>query len=124
MSAVLSTSQTGNGDSAIVSMAWPANVPSVQNTLGPACIAVTTVIGATPTVTINIQGSEDNVTWANIAYALVATPTTFVTSAIVTTTAKTEIYLLQGPLQPSTYQFVKLAYSANTNVTITASLYV
>jgi len=86
-------------------------------------IVITSAIGATPTVTVNIQGSVDNVTWSNIPYALIATPTTFVTTALTITTSVTTIYLLSAPVQPNPYVYVKLALSANTNVSLTAAYY-
>ena len=67
---------------------------------------------------VNIQGSVDNVTFFNIPYALVATPATFVIAAITVTTAVTTVYLLQRD-QP--WRYVNAAYSANTNVTLTAT---
>ena len=108
---LLSNAQTGNGDS---------TNSAVRYSQGAGAIVITSAIGATPTVTVNIQGSADGVNFYNIPYALVATPATFVVAAITITTAVTTTYLLQ-PNQP--WQVVKLAYSANTNVTLTASAY-
>ena len=105
----LSVAQTGNGDS--------TNSVARSNQ-GAGAIIITSAIGATPTVTVNIQGSVDGVNFYNIPYALVATPATFVIAAITITTAVTTTYLLQ-PNQPWTV--VKLVYSANTNVTLTAT---
>lgn len=108
----LSTAQTGNGDSTNT---------IIRGQLGaPGAIVITSAIGATPTVTVNIQGSADGVAFFNIPYALVATPSTFVIAAITITTAVTTHYLLQAN-QP--WRFVKLVYSANTNVTLTADAY-
>jgi hypothetical protein len=112
-SANLSTAQTGNADS--------TNTAFRESVSGPAALVVTSTIGATPTVTVNILGSVDGVNFFNIPYALVATPSTFVLSAITITTAVTTTYLLQ-PTQA--WRFVKLNYSANTNVTLTADVYV
>jgi hypothetical protein len=108
----LSTAQTGNGDSTNVALRglWSDG----------GAIVVTSTIGATPTVTVNIQGSVDGTTWFNIPYALVATPRTFVLTAITITTAVTTTYLLQELVF---WRYVKLAYSANTNVTLTADVY-
>lgn len=109
----LSVAQTGNADS--------TNTASAASRLGmPGAIVITSAIGATPTVTVNIQGSADGSAWFNIPYALVATPSTFVVAAITITTAVTTTYLLQAN-QPWVY--VKLVYSANTNVTLTATAY-
>jgi hypothetical protein len=109
----LSVAQTGTGDS--------TNIAAARSRQGKSgAIVITSTIGATPTVTVNIQGSADGSNWFNIPYALVATPSTFVLTAITITTAVTTTYLLQVD-QPWVY--VKLAYSANTNVTLTATAY-
>jgi len=88
--------------------------------VSPGAIVITSAIGATPTVTVNIQGSADGTNFFNIPYALVATPSTFVITAITITTAVTTTYLLQAN-QP--WQFVRLVASANTNVTLDAVAY-
>jgi hypothetical protein len=111
-SANLSTAQTGNGDS--------TNIAFRGSRAGSGAVVITSAIGATPTVTVNIQGSVDGTQFFNVPYALVATPATFVIAAITITTAVTTSYLLQ-PNQP--WRYLKLAYSANTNVTLTADAY-
>ena len=108
----LSAAQTGNGDSTNTAFRG-------QRTDGGG-VVVTSTVGATPTVTVNIQGSVDGTNWFNVPYALSATPRTFVVSAITITTAATSTYLLQELVF---YQYLKLAYSANTNVTLTATAY-
>jgi hypothetical protein len=115
----IATALGGNVDSTIASYQAP------QNVAGPyGVVVITSAIGATPTVTVNIQGSGDLGTWFNIPYALVATPTTFVTTALTITTAVTTAYLLQAPTQPDKiYRYVKLVLSANVNVTLTASVF-
>jgi hypothetical protein len=109
----LSAAQTGNGDS--------TNTMDRGYTLGGACaLKIVSAIGATPTVTVNILGSPDGVTFYNVPYALVATPETPVVTAITITTAVTTLYILR-PAQP--WRFLKLNYSANTNVTLTADAF-
>lgn len=108
---VLAAGLTGNGDSA---------VGTQREMLDPGAIVITSTIGATPTVTVNIRGSIDGVNYFNIPYALVATPSTFALTALTITTATTTTYLLQAG-QP--WQFVKLVLSANTNVTLSATAY-
>ncbi len=108
----LSTSQTGNGDSTNIAYRGARDRGG--------SVVITSVIGATPTVTVNIQGSVDGTNFFNIPYALVATPGTFVLTAITITTAVTTAYLLQ---REQSWRFIKLAYSANTNVTLTADAY-
>ncbi|MGH2374666.1 MAG: hypothetical protein ACRDIC_14520 [bacterium] len=109
----LSTAQTGIGDSTNV-----ANRGTRPGRGGAVVVAST--VGAAPTVTVNIQGSMDGTNYFNIPYALVATPGTFVLTAITITTAVTTAYLLQPD---QVWRFLKLVYSANTNVTLTADAY-
>jgi hypothetical protein len=108
----LSTTQVGNGDST-------NTIDGGVRARGGA-VVITSAIGATPTVTVNIQGSIDGVNFFNIPYALVATPRTFVLTAITITTAVTTTYLLQELIP---WRFLKLVYSANTNVTLTADAF-
>lgn len=109
----LSTSQTGNGDS--------TNTVDRGYTLsGPCLVKITSTVGATPTVTVNILGSMDGTNFYNSPYALSGTPGTFVVTAITITTATTGYYIMQ-PTQP--WRFLKLAYSANTNVTLTVDVF-
>jgi hypothetical protein len=108
----LSTAQTGNGDSTNTA------ARGLRSTGG--AVVITSAIGATPTVTVNIQGSVDGVAWFNIPYALVATPRTFVLTAITITTAVTTSYLLQELIP---FRYAKLVMSANTNVTLTADAF-
>ncbi|MBA2559207.1 MAG: hypothetical protein H0V07_04850 [Propionibacteriales bacterium] len=111
---VLSTAQTGNADS--------TNTAERGQFSGRSgAIVVTSTVGATPTVTVNILGSVDGTNFFNLPYALVATPSTFVVAAITITTAVATTYLLQVD-QP--WRYVKLNYSANTNVTCTATAFV
>jgi len=108
----LQTAQTGNADS-------PNTI--IDGDQGRAsAIRITSTVGATPTVTVNIQGSIDGTTFYNIPYALVAAPSTFVLTAITITTAVTTFYLLQ-PTQ--SWNYVKLVMSANTNVTLTSDYF-
>jgi len=116
-SGVLSVAQTGNGDSTnTISRVSPSG--GGPETGG--AVVITTTVGATPTVTVNIQGSVDGTNFYNIPYALVATPETLTIAAIVITTAVTTTYLLRPN---HTWRFLKLVYSANTNVTSTATAY-
>ena len=110
--AILSSAQTGNGDS--------TNFALRPLTASGGAVVITSTIGATPTVTVNIQGSVDGTTWFNVPYALVATPRTFVLTALTITTAVTTTYLLQELVF---WKYLKLALTANTNVTLTATAY-
>jgi hypothetical protein len=108
----MSAAQTGNANA--------TNDITDGDVSRPSAIRITTTVGATPTVTVNIMGSVDGLNWYNVPYALVAAPSTFVLTALTITTAVTTIYLLQ-PNQAWTY--CRLVYSANTNVTITADYF-
>lgn len=106
----LSSSQTGNGDS--------TNTAHREfQQAGGGAVVITSTIGTTPTVTVNIQGSVDGVNFFNVPYALVATPRTFVLTAITITTAVTTTYLLQEFIF---YKLLNLSLSGNVNVTISA----
>lgn len=60
----LSSAQTGNGDSTNVADR------GVERMGMPAALVVTSAVGATPTVIVNIMGSVDEVNWFNLPYAL------------------------------------------------------
>lgn len=108
----LSVAQTGTGDS--------TNIAQRGVRADGGAVVIASTIGATPTVTVNIVGSVDGVNYFNVPYALVATPRTFVLTALTITTAVTTTYLLQE-LVP--FRYLKLVLSANTNVTLTATAY-
>lgn len=109
-----------------LSVAQVATAPSTNvadrgvTSVGPALLTIVTTIGATPTVTVDIQGSVDLVDWWNVAYADQATPTVVAIAALVITTAATFRKILQAQ-QP--WRYLRLNYSANTNVTVTATLW-
>lgn len=108
----LCTSQTGNGDS--------TNTADRGGLRRAALLRIISVVGSTPTVTVNILGSMDGTNFFNVAYALPATPETLTVAAITITTAVTGLYILR-PEHP--WRFLKINLSANTNVTLTADLY-
>jgi hypothetical protein len=110
----LSDAQTGNGDSTNIVFRGQGQTGGV--------VVITSAVGATPTVTVNIQGSVDGVNWANVPYysgTWVVAPTYIVTSFAITT-AVTTMYHIRGT---DDFRYLKLAYSANTNVTLTADAY-
>ena len=108
----LSTAQTGNADS--------TNIWDRGNRRGAGAVVITSTVGSTPTVTVNILGSVDGSTFYNVPYTLNATPETLAIAAITITTAVTTTY----QLRPNhAWRFLKLNYSANTNVTLTADAY-
>ena len=114
VSTSLSVGVTGNGDSTNTADRGIAQVGK------PGALVITSTIGATPTVTVNIQGSVDGTNWYNVAYALVATPTTAAVAALVITTAVTTPYLL---LADQAWRYLKTVRSSNTNLTLSETAY-
>jgi hypothetical protein len=112
-SARLSDEQTGDGES--------TNVIDRGAATGPALLTITTAVGATPTCTYAIEGSADGANWFPVSYADPATPDTGAVATFDLTAAGTTLKILR-PNQP--WRYLRLTYSANTNVTNTADLYV
>jgi hypothetical protein len=111
--AQLSSAQTGNGQS--------TNVADRGGSTGTALLTITTTVGATPTCTYAIEGSADGTDWFNVAYADAAAPETPSVATFAITTATTVRKILR-PNHP--WRELRLTYSANTNVTNTATLHV
>jgi len=85
-----------------------------QKRCGGGALVITSLIGTAPnTCTANIQGSADGVQWFNIPYALVATPRTFVVTALTITTSTTVTYLLQENVF---WRYLRVAMSSSTNI--------
>lgn len=108
----LSAAQTGNGVSTNI-------VDRGATTERPSLLKVTTTVGATPTCTYAIEGSADGTNWFPVAYADTATPETVNVATFAITTATTVLKILR-PGHP--WRYLRLTYSANTNVTNTADL--
>lgn len=87
----------------------------------PALLKVTTTVGATPTCTYLIEGSADGTNWLPVAYADSATPETVSVATFVITTATT-VYKILRAHHP--WRFLRVTYSANTNVTNTADVWI
>ena len=95
---------------------YRSNVLDCGGAMGGAAIVVTSTIGTAPvTVTANIQGSVDGTNWFNVPYALVATPRTFVLTALTITTAAVVTYLLQETIF---WRYLSVACSAATNIAL------
>jgi hypothetical protein len=109
----LSTAQTGDGNS--------TNTGDRQGSTGPCLLTIVSTIGATPTVTVAIAGSVDGVDFFPVAYADAGTPETVSVATFAITTATTTRKILRAN---HPWRFLQLQYSANTNVTLTADLYV
>ena len=108
----LGVAQTGNGDT--------TDTLDRGNYRGPGLLEFISTVGATPTVTVNILGSNDGTNFYNLGYAAMATPTTAAVAALTITTATTTRVIL---LADQPWRFLKAAYSANTNVTLTANVW-
>lgn len=110
----LSTTQTGSADST-----HTFDFGNTRAGREGALVKIVTTVGATPTCTFQIKGSVDNSTFFNLKYADSATPTTFVSSTFAITSATTVAKLIKpGQI----WRYLKITYSANTNVTITADI--
>jgi hypothetical protein len=111
-SASLSSAQTGNGQS--------TNIVDRGGSTNPALVTIVTTIGATPTCTYLLEVSADGVDWFPGLYADAATPGTTAVTAFTVTTATTNRKIMAAG-QP--WRYLRITYSANTNVTSTASVW-
>lgn len=109
----LSSAQTGNGAS--------TNIVDRNAGVGTALLKITTTVGATPTCTYAIEGSADGTNWFPAAYADSATPETMSVATFAITTATTVYKILR---QNHPWRYLRITYSANTNVTSTADVWV
>lgn len=111
-STVLSSGQVGNGPSTDV-------LDRGGGSTGPALVTITTLIGATPTCTYALECSVDGSDWFPVAYADALTPETVSVATFVITTATTARKILRAG---HPWRYARVTYSANTNVTNTASV--
>ena len=109
----LGGSQTGNGVS--------NNVIDTGVLTRSALLKILTTVGATPTCTYQIEGSADLVDWFPVTWADPATPRTLSEASFVITAALTTLKIIQ-PGQP--FRYLRITYSANTNVTNSSTLLV
>jgi hypothetical protein len=109
----LSTLQATNADS--------TNTLDRGGVRSVALLQITTVAGATPTVTVNIMGSMDGTNFFNIAYATTAAPETVAVAALVLNQPATTVqYYILRAAHP--WRYLKLVYSANTNMQVTSDV--
>jgi hypothetical protein len=109
--AALSTAQTGSAAS--------TNIADRRGSVGPGLVDDHDDGGRTPTCTYAIEGSVDASDWFAVAYADAGTPETVSVATFAVTTATTVRKILR-PNHP--WRYLRVTYSANTNVTNTASL--
>jgi hypothetical protein len=84
-----------------------------------ALVRIVSTIGATPTATVDIQGSKDNSVWVNCNYADSLTPTVQVATSLTITTAATTIKLVPAR---QNFRYLSVNVSADTNVTLTVDI--
>jgi hypothetical protein len=111
----LQTAQTGNASSTNTIQ----RSGSDYNQRAPVLRIVST-LGATPTVTVNIVGSADGVTFWNVPYSpMAAAPGDWTIAPLVITTAVTSLYAL---MPNQAWTFLKVVMTLNTNVTLTTDI--
>jgi multisubunit Na+/H+ antiporter MnhC subunit len=111
----------GNLSTAQVTSAASDNIVDRGGSVGPVLLRLTTTVGATPTCTYAIEGSPDGVNFFPVQYADSASPQTLVITTFVITSAVT-VFKLIPALIP--VRFLRVTYSANTNVTNTLDAFV
>lgn len=111
----IASAVTGNANSTV----FDFGNSNKGNAREPVLVRIVTTIGATPTCTYAIQGSEDNSTWTALNYADSATPQTVVSSTFVITTATTTVKVVQ---RNQKFRYLRVVFSSNTNVTNTVDV--
>lgn len=84
--------------------------------IGGTVVRVIAGAGSTPTCTYQIEVSVDANSWSNATYADISTPTTDSTA---TFQATTDIVIRKIIKHPTSWRYVRVTMSANTNVTNT-----
>lgn len=87
---------------------------------GPAALVIANVGTGSPAVSIDIQGSVDNINFYNCAYALVATPNTVAVAQIAITSTATTTYLLPTD---QAWRYLRVVVSAVTTETFSVTYY-
>jgi hypothetical protein len=111
---VLGTGQATNADT---TNTWDSGLAEPKTT--PVLVRVVTTIGATPTCTYTINGSNDNSSFAPLNYADIGSLGTVTAAPFVITTATTAVKMIPVGQR---YRYIKVTYSLNTNVTNSADL--
>lgn len=115
-SVVVSNAQTGNGDS--TNIVDRGSFGGLDAAVSPAVIVVSTVGGATPSCTYQVQGSVDGVNFFNLPTTKPDDNSSAATFATTTTTVVHRLVLGTFP-----WRYLKVVMSANTNVTNTITVY-
>lgn len=117
----LCTAQTGNG--ATTNIADRGQIVGATDraaTTGPALLRIVTTVGATPTCTYLVEGSANGSDWFPAPIADPATPGTLSVATFAVTTATTTLKLV---LAGYPWRFLRITFSANTNVTNTVDVW-
>ena len=101
----LSAAQAGNGVSTNIAERGPSHKGGA--------VRIVTAAGATPTCTYLIEVSVDGSVWTAATWADVSTPTVDSTATFVITTTGVTTKIVK---QPAFWRFIRVTYSANTNV--------
>jgi hypothetical protein len=107
----LSAGETGNGQS--------VNSVDRGGGLEAALLTIDTTVGATPTVSLTVEGSADGADWWPVPYADVASPTVVAVASLTITTAGRRRLILQPDVP---WRYLRVTRAANTNVTVTANV--
>lgn len=114
-----------SGSATILGAAQTGNVDTTSTldrglNRGSAAIVLASTAGGGGTVKVDISGSVDGTNFYNVPYALVATPETAVVTQITVISTTTVTYLLRPD---HAWRYLKLVYSSNTAMTMTATAY-
>lgn len=88
--------------------------------VGGTLIRIIAATGAGPTCTYQIEVSVDGTTWGNATYADAATPTVDSTATFAITADSVVRKIIK---HPTTWRYVRVTMSANTNVTNTVDVW-
>jgi hypothetical protein len=117
----LCTAQAGNGATTnIADRGSTVGAGDRASTTGPALLRIVTTVGATPTCTYLVEASANGSDWFAAPIADPATPETVSVATFAITTATTTIKFLRPG---HAWRYVRITFSANTNVTNTADLW-
>lgn len=115
---LISDAQTGNGNSEVFD--FGSDGPASADDRERALVRIVTAVGSTPTCTYAVQGSLNQSSWFNLVYGDISTPDTYTSSTFTVTSATTVVKVIKAGQK---YRYVRVVYSANTNVTNTTDIY-
>lgn len=110
----IANAQTGNGVSTDVADR------GASHKRGGTVVRIIAGAGATPTCTYQIEVSADGASWVNATYADFSTPTVDSTASFSLTTDSVVRKIIK---HPTTWRYVRVTMSANTNVTNTIDVW-